>query len=124
MKQTVRIIDNPTPIQAAGNQPKLIKEFIGRVNSKTTLVSVAQMASPEGWAEPGQTPEFDEYSIVLEGTLVVQTKKETLEVKQGQAVIVPKGEWVKYSTPRKGGASYIAICLPAFSLEIVHRDTV
>jgi len=119
---SVRLIDQPAMVRAVGNKPKLIKEFVGRVNSKTTLVSIAQMTSPEGWAEPGQTPEFDEYSIVLEGTLVVETKKETLEVKAGQAVIVPKGEWVKYSTPRKGGASYIAVCLPAFSPEIVHRD--
>ena len=117
-----KLIDKPTQIKAAGNKPKIIQEFIGRVNSKTPSTSIAQMTSPEGWVEPGQTPEFDEYTIVLNGTLQVQTKKETLEVKKGQAVIVAKGEWVRYSTPHKGGASYIAVCLPAFSPNIVHRD--
>ena len=118
----VRIIEKPMEIKAAGNKPKLIKEFIGRANSMTSAVSIAHMVSPQGWAEPGQTPEFDEYSLVLEGTLRVQTKTENSEVKKEQAVIVPKGEWVRYSTPHKGGASYIAVCLPAFSPQTVHRE--
>ena len=117
-----KLIEKPIQIKAAGNKPKIIKEFIGRVNSQTSAVSVAHMTSPQGWVEPGQTPEFDEYSIVLEGTLSVQTKKENFEVKKGQAVIVSKGEWVRYSTLQEGGASYIAICLPAFSPDTVHRD--
>ena len=117
-----KLIDKPAVIQAAGNKPKVIQEYIGRMNSKTTAASIAHLISPEGWIEPGQTPEFDEYSIVLEGTLQIQTKKGNLQVKKGQAAIAPKGEWVRYSTPHKGGASYIAICLPAFAMETVHRD--
>ncbi len=117
-----KLILNPTQIKAAGNKPKIIREFIGRVNSRTTAVSIAHMKSPSGWVEPGQRPEFDEYTVVLKGTLCVSTKKRTLRVKAGQAVIAAKGEWVQYSTPLKGGAEYIAVCLPAFSPETVHRD--
>jgi len=116
------LIDSPTQIEAAGNKPKIIREFIGRVNSKTDGASIAQMTSPPGWVEPGQTPEFDEYTIVLKGLLRVESKDETLEVQAGQAVIAHAGEWVRYSTPGGEGAEYIAVCLPAFSPETVHRD--
>ena len=115
-------ITAPTRIAAAGNKPKLIDEYIGRVNSKTTGVSVAHMRSPQGWEEPGQTPEFDEFTVVLKGSLRVRHKGGHLDVAAGQAVIAPKGEWIQYSTPLDGGAEYIAVCLPAFSLEAVHRD--
>ena len=115
-------ISKPTLIKAAGNKPKIIKEFIGRVNSKTEKVSVAQMKSPSGWVEPGQTPEFDEYTVVLKGTLRVETKSKKFNVKAGQAIITSAGEWVRYSSPIKGGAEYIAVCLPAFSPVTVHRD--
>ena len=114
------LIPQPTRIQAAGTRPKLIDEYIGRVNSKSTVLSVAHMRSPEGWSEPGQTPEFDEYTIVLQGTLRVTHKGGQMDVRAGQAVITHRGEWVQYSTPE--GAEYIAICLPAFSLETVHRE--
>lgn len=117
-------ITGPSVVKAEGNKPKLIEEFIGRVNSKTSEASIAKMKSPEGWVEPGQTPEFDEYTIVLNGTLHVKTQNETFEVKAGQAVIIYSGEWVQYSTPHAGGAEYIAVCLPAFSMESVHRDSV
>ena len=116
------LIAKPTIIEAAGNKPKRIEEFIGRVNSKTDAVSIAKMTSPSGWVEPGQTPEFDEYTIVLRGALRVTTKQGSIDVKGGQAVIAHKGEWVQYSTPGAEGAEYIAICLPAFSPDIVHRD--
>jgi mannose-6-phosphate isomerase-like protein (cupin superfamily) len=116
------LIDKPTIIQAAGNKPKRIEEFVGRVNSKTDAVSLAKMTSPSGWVEPGQTPEFDEYTLVLRGALRVTTKKGSIDVKAGQAVIAHKGEWVQYSTPGPEGAEYVAICLPAFSPENVHRD--
>lgn len=116
------LITQPTRITAAGNKPKLIDEYIGRVNSKTASASVAHMRSPEGWIEPGQTPEFDEFTIVLRGTLRVEHKQGSLEVQAGQAVIAHAGEWVRYSTPAVGGAEYIAVCLPAFSMESVHRD--
>ncbi len=118
-----RLITKPTLIKAAGNKPKIIKEYIGRVNSKTEKVSIAHMKSPSGWVEPGQRPEFDEYTVVLKGSLRVTSKKEKLDVKAGQAVIVPAGEWVQYSSPHRAGAEYIAVCLPAFSPEIVHRDS-
>jgi mannose-6-phosphate isomerase-like protein (cupin superfamily) len=118
----VSLITKPTVIQAAGNKPKQIEEFIGRVNSATAAVSVARMKSPSGWVEPGQAPEFDEYSIVLHGALRLETRAETFDVQAGQAVIVPAGEWVRYSTPGDDGAEYIAICLPAFSPVTVHRD--
>ena len=116
------LIPQPTRIQAAGNKPKLIDEYIGRVNSKTSAASVAHMRSPHGWLEPGQTPEFDEFTIVLKGLLRVEHKGGSLDVKAGQAIVVHAGEWVRYSTPQEGGAEYIAVCLPAFSMETVHRD--
>ena len=117
-----RRIDKPTIIQSVGNLPKRIEEFVGLVNSETTGASVARMTSPPGWVEPGQTPEFDEYTLVLRGTLRVETRQGTLDVEAGQAVIAPRGEWVRYSTPGKGGAEYVAVCVPAFSPDIVHRD--
>jgi mannose-6-phosphate isomerase-like protein (cupin superfamily) len=116
------LIPQPTRIQAAGNKPKLIDEYIGRVNSKTSAASVAHMRSPGGWVEPGQTPEFDEFTIVLKGMLRVEYKDGALEVRAGQAVIAQAGEWIRYSTPEESGAEYIAVCLPAFSMEMVHRD--
>lgn len=114
------LIEQPTRVQAVGNKPKLIDEFVGRVNSQTEGVSVAHMRSPEGWLEPGQTPEFDEYTIVLQGMVRVTHKGGKMDVKSGQAVVAHKGEWVQYSTPE--GAEYIAICVPAFSPDKVHRD--
>ncbi len=116
------LIPSASKIEAAGSKPKLIEEFIGRVNSGTAAVSIARMRSPEGWEEPGQTPEFDEYSLVIAGTLRVATKDNTFDVTAGQAVIAPNGRWVRYSTPLEGGAEYVAVCLPAFSPETVHRD--
>ena len=116
------LIPQPTRIQAVGNKPKIIDEYVGRVNSKTSAASVAHMRSPQGWLEPGQTPEFDEFTIVLKGTLRVEHKQGVLDVKAGQAVVAHAGEWVRYSTPEDGGAEYIAVCLPAFSMETVHRD--
>jgi ethanolamine utilization protein EutQ len=116
------LIPQPTRIQAAGNKPKLIDEYIGRVNSKTSAASVAHMRSPQGWVEPGQTPDFDEFTIVLKGMLRVDHKEGTLAVHSGQAVMAHAGEWVRYSTPEDGGAEYVAVCLPAFSMESVHRD--
>jgi mannose-6-phosphate isomerase-like protein (cupin superfamily) len=118
----VRLIDRPTVIEAAGNKPKRIEEYIGSVNSGTTAVSIARMKSPEGWEEPGQCPEFDEYTLVLQGMLQVATRSEVLQVSSGQAIIVKSGEWIQYSTPMAGGAEYIAVCLPAFMPETVHRD--
>ncbi len=115
-------IQQPTIVQAAGNKPKIIEEYIGRVNSSTEGVSIARMKSPGGWVEPGQTPEFDEYTVVLRGTLRVTTSSGSVDVHAGQAVITHKGEWVQYSTPGPEGAEYVAICLPAFSMETVHRD--
>jgi len=115
-------ISSPTRITAAGNKPKIIQEFIGRVNSKTEVASIAHMKSPGGWIEPGQTPEFDEYTVVLAGMLRVEHRGGTLEIRAGQAVITHKKEWVKYSTPESEGAEYIAVCLPAFSPATVHRD--
>jgi len=112
----------PTIIQAAGNKPKIIEEFIGRVNSKTEALSVARMTSPSGWLEPGQTPEFDEYTVVLRGMLRVATKEGAIDVRAGEAVITRGGEWVQYSTPEADGAEYVAICHPAFSPATVHRD--
>jgi mannose-6-phosphate isomerase-like protein (cupin superfamily) len=117
-----RLISNPTIITAAGNKPKKIEEFIGRVNSQTQSVSVARMKSPQGWVEPGQTPAFDEYTVVLRGSLRVTHKAGSLEVNAGQAVIAAAGEWVQYSTPGLEGAEYIAVCVPAFSPEMVRRD--
>lgn len=117
-----RLIEGPTKIEAAGNKPKLIEEYVGRVNTETAAVSIARMKSPGGWVEPGQTPEFDEYTVVLRGTLHVETKTGTLEVHAGQAVITAGGEWVRYSSPHDDGAEYIAVCLPGFSPATVHRD--
>jgi ethanolamine utilization protein EutQ len=116
------LIPRPTRIQAAGNKPKLIDEYVGRVNSQTTSASIAHMRSPQGWLEPGQTPEFDEFTIVLKGLLRVEHKNGSLDVNAGQAVIAHAGEWVRYSTPNAEGAEYIAVCLPAFAMETVHRD--
>ncbi len=116
------LISHPTVIKAAGNKPKTIEEYIGRVNSGTPAVSIARMQSPSGWAEPGQRPEFDEYTVVLRGMLRVESASGALEVSAGQAVIVRSGEWVRYSTPGPDGAEYIAVCLPAFAPETVHRD--
>ncbi len=115
-------IKRPTTIKAAGNKPKIIEEFVGRVNSKTEAVSIARMKSPAGWAEPGQAPEFDEYTLVLKGMLRVATKNGAYDVKAGEAIITNKGEWVQYSTPGPDGAEYVAVCLPSFSPESVHRD--
>ena len=117
------LIEQPKRIEAAGNKPKLIDEYIGRVNSQTAAVSVAHMRSPEGWTEPGQKPEFDEFTIVLKGMLRVQHKDGALDVRAGQAVVANRGEWIQYSTPEPGGAEYIAVCLPAFSPDTVHRDS-
>jgi quercetin dioxygenase-like cupin family protein len=113
-------IPKPTVFPAAGEPPKIIEEFIGRVNSQTAALSIARMTSPPGWREPGQTPEFDEYTVVLRGELQVQTRNATYRVAAGQAIIVDAGEWVRYGTPE--GAEYIAVCLPAFSPQTVHRD--
>lgn len=117
------LITAPSIIKAAGNKPKVIEEYVGRVNSKTTSTSVARMQSPGGWTEPGQRPEFDEFTVVLKGMLRVKTATETLDVRAGQAVIVNKGEWIQYSSPEADGAEYIAVCLPAFSPDTVHRDS-
>jgi len=112
-----------TQIEAAGTPPKIIREYIGRVNSGTEALSIAHMSSPSGWAEPGQRPEFDEYTVVLRGTLRVETEGgSAIEVGAGQAIITKGGEWVRYSTPGPDGADYIAVCLPAFSMDTVHRD--
>ena len=116
------LIQKPSRITAAGNKPKLIDEIVGRVNSKTDALSVAHMRSPSGWVEPGQTPEFDEYTYVLKGTLHVTYKGGALDVQAGQAIITHRSEWVQYSTPQAGGAEYLAVCLPAFSPATVHRD--
>jgi mannose-6-phosphate isomerase-like protein (cupin superfamily) len=115
-------IKAPTIIQAAGNKPKVIQEFIGRVNSKTFAVSVARMVSPSGWVEPGQTPEFEEYTVVLKGMLRVKTKSGDIDVRAGEAIIAHPGEWIQYSSPDPEGAEYIAVCYPAFSMDTVHRD--
>lgn len=115
-------LPSPTRVEAAGTPPKSIEEFIGRVNSQTEELSIARMKSPSGWSEPGQTPEFDEYTVVLAGTLHVKLKSQEFDVAAGQAIIIDAGEWVQYSTPGEHGAEYIAVCLPAFSPRIVHRD--
>jgi len=116
-------IPSPSIVKAAGNKPKVIEEFIGRVNSGINDVSIARMKSPYGWTEPGQTPKFDEYTVVLHGLLRVVTKSGTIDITSGQAFIANKGEWIQYSTPETGGAEYISVCIPAFSPENVHRDT-
>jgi len=117
-----KLISTPTVIQAAGNKPKKIEEFVGNVNTETAEISVAKMTSPEGWIEPGQTPGFLEITYVIYGELHVESKENIIKVKQGQSVVVEPGEWVRYSTPNPGGAEYIAICMPAFSSDTVHRD--
>lgn len=109
-------------MEAAGNKPKLIREYVGRVNSATASVSIAHMQSPAGWVEPGQKPEFDEYTLVLQGCVRVTSDGGSMDVRAGQAVLVPAGEWVQYSTPEDEGADYVAVCLPAFSPDLVHRD--
>lgn len=116
------LIAQPTIIQSAGNKPKRIEEFAGHVNSGHAHVSVARMVSPAGWVEPGQRPEFEEITVVLRGTLLVEHEGGTLAVSAGQAVVTRPGEWVRYSTPGEDGAEYVAICLPAFSPATVHRD--
>lgn len=117
-----KVISAPTVIPAAGQPPKIIEEFFGRVNSATAQVSIAKMTSPSGWREPGQTPEFAEYTVVLCGELQVETRSENFKVAAGQGIVVEAGEWVRYSTPGSEGAEYLAICLPAFSSATVHRD--
>jgi mannose-6-phosphate isomerase-like protein (cupin superfamily) len=116
------LIGQPTRIEAAGNKPKLIDEYVGRVNSGTSAASVAHMRSPGGWQEPGQTPLFDEFTVVLRGMLRVEHAGGAIDVRAGQAVIAHKGEWVRYSTPEPEGAEYIAVCVPAFSPDTVRRD--
>ncbi len=115
-----RLINAPTLIPGVGTRPKRIEEFVGRVNTATEDVSIARMVSPPGWVEPGQAPEFDEYTLVLEGCLRVESREGVLDVRAGQGVHASPGEWVRYSTPE--GATYIAVCLPAFSPATVHRD--
>jgi mannose-6-phosphate isomerase-like protein (cupin superfamily) len=122
MRSMPRLIEKPSVIAAAGNKPKIIEEFVGRVNSKSEGVSIARMQSPSGWVEPGQTPEFDEYTVVLRGSLRVTTREGVVDVHAGQGIITQAGEWVQYSTPGPDGAEYIAVCLPAFSIDTVHRD--
>jgi mannose-6-phosphate isomerase-like protein (cupin superfamily) len=116
------LIEKPTRVTAAGNKPKLIDEYVGRVNTGEGGISIAHMRSPPGWAEPGQTPDFDEYTVVLKGLLRVEHRGGSLDVQAGQAVLVRQGEWVRYGTPGPDGAEYVAVCLPAFSPATVHRD--
>ena len=118
-----QLISEPTIVAAAGSMPKKIREYIGRVNSATETLSIAHMTSPSGWQEPGQRPDFDEYTLVLRGTLHVESEEGALDVNAGQAIIARRGEWVRYSTPGADGADYIAVCNPAFSPQTVHRDT-
>lgn len=117
-----KLIDAPTIVEAAGTEPKRIEEYAGRVRSGHEGVSVARMVSPAGWVEPGQRPEFEEITVVLRGVLRVEHEGGTIDVRAGQAIIASPGEWVRYSTPEAGGAEYVAICLPAFSMDTVHRD--
>ena len=114
------LIESPSRVEAAGTKPKLIDEFVGRVNTREERLSVARMRSPAGWVEPGQRPEFDEYTVVLSGAVHVEHEDGTLVVEAGQAVLARAGEWIRYSTP--DGAEYVAVCLPAFAPETVHRD--
>lgn len=115
-------VKGPSIVEAAGNKPKIIEEYFGRVRSATEAVSIARMKSPGGWVEPGQTPQFDEYTVVLRGTLRVTTKDGSLDVRAGEGIHLTAGEWVQYSTPDEAGAEYVAVCVPAFSIESVHRD--
>ena len=123
MNQMAQLIERPTIITAAGSPPKQIAEYIGRINSATDSVSVAHMRSPEGWGEPGQTPEFEEHTVVLRGMLRVETRSGTMDVHAGQAITAPRGEWVRYSSPDAGGAEYIAVCVPAFAPDLAQRDS-
>jgi mannose-6-phosphate isomerase-like protein (cupin superfamily) len=122
MSAMPKLIEQPSVIQCVGTKPKVIQEYAGRVNSGHGAVSVARMVSPEGWEEPGQRPEFEEITVVLKGTLRVEHEGGALDVRAGQAVVAARGEWVRYSTPAAGGAEYVAVCLPAFSPDTVHRD--
>ena len=117
-----KLIDSPTRVEAAGQPPKRIDEYVGRVNSEDDHLSIAHMRSPSGWIEPGQRPEFEEITLLLKGTLKVEHEEGVLEVRAGQAVVVRPGEWVRYSTPGAEGAEYVAVCLPAFRLDAAHRD--
>jgi len=119
-----KLIERATRVTAAGTPPKLIDEYVGRVNTGDQTLSVAHMRSPTGWSEPGQRPDFDEYTIVLRGMLRIEHEGGVLEVRTGQAVLARAGEWIRYSTPEPDGAEYVAICVPAFSMETVHRDAV
>jgi len=116
------LITGPSTVEAAGTKPKLIEEFVGRVNTGEERLSIARMRSPQGWVEPGQRPEFDEWTLVLDGCLHVEHEAGELDVRAGQAVLVRGGEWVRYSTPAEGGAAYVAVCLPAFAPGTVNRD--
>ncbi len=118
----IRVLKTPSVIRAAGNGNKIIREYFGRVNSGTSEVSIARMESHQGWEEPGQRPDFNEYTVVLRGTLKVRTLTDDFNVSEGEAVLAPAGEWIQYSTPYPGGAEYVAVCLPAFTPETVHRD--
>ena len=118
----IKKIEKPTIIESAGNKPKRIEEFIGCINSQTSEISIARMKSPSGWEEPGQRPQFDEYTLVLKGMLRVKTTDSIVDVESGQAIIVSANEWVQYSTPNDEGAEYIAVCLPAFTPDTVNRD--
>ncbi|MEE8462652.1 MAG: cupin domain-containing protein [Acidobacteriota bacterium] len=117
-----KVIEQPTLVEAAGEPSKTIEEYIGRVNSDTESLSIAKMKSPSGWSEPGQKPEFDEFTVVLQGVLHIRLKDREFDVAAGQAVSISAGEWVQYSSPHPEGAEYLAVCLPAFSPELVHRD--
>ncbi len=117
-----RLIEQPTVVKAAGNKPKHIEEFAGRVNSGHADVSVARMVSPQGWVEPGQRPQFQEVTLVLNGMLRVEHEGGVTNVRAGQAIVTAPGEWVRYSTPEEGGAEYVAVCTPAFSMDTVNRD--
>jgi mannose-6-phosphate isomerase-like protein (cupin superfamily) len=117
-----KLIERPTVIEAAGNKPKTIEEYAGRINSGHSHASVARMVSPQGWVEPGQTPDFEEITVVLRGMLRVEFEGGSVEVREGQAVVASPGEWVRYSSPAPGGAEYVAVCVPAFSPDTVHRD--
>ena len=119
---TMGLIETPTVIAAAGNPPKRIAEYVGRLNTGSRALSIARMVSPGGWQEPGQIPEFDEYTLVLRGTVRVETRTGSINVTTGQAFLAPAGEWVRYTTPEEEGAEYIAVCSPAFAPEAVHRD--